>query len=288
MKDFFVKIAEQTTLVLIILGAVLLIFGISGDIEVNGTPWLTLKPAGEIAAIVIGFCFIILGAYLILSETFQSRKKSVASEYSNGFMLPGEAFGPNANVPQIITQASTIYILGYSFVGFLGTFNDSLTKTVINGACVRIMIINPKKQAIKVIQSEVLKSKLKDGIISLEESKSKTAQKVKRFFRSEDDIEGALSHARSIARRSKGVGTGTIEVRLIDWIPSCSMIFLNPEQEDGRLILGIYTPYFNLATENRPHVLLTSKKDARWYKSYLHQFNMLWKESNDNVYDLFA
>jgi len=288
MKEILEKIVEQTTLVLLILGVILFVYGISGEIMIGGNPLVIISPAGRVAVIVIGFCFIGLGSYLILRETLQPRKKSSTSEYSSGLMLPSEAFGPNANVPQIITQASTIYILGYSFVGFLGAFNDSLTKAVINGTCVKIMIINPKKQAIKVIQSEALKSKLKNGIITLEESKSKAAQKVKKIFRSEEDIEGALSYARSIARRSKGVGTGSIEVRLIDWIPSCSMIFLNPEREDGRLILGVYTPYFHLATENRPHVLLTSRKDSHWYKSYLHQFNMLWKESDDNVYDLFA
>jgi len=289
MKDFFVKIAEQTALVLLILGAVLCIFGISGDIRVNNVPWLSIGASGKVASTAIGFSFIILGIYLILRDTLHVKKNEVVPEkYQSGFLLPSEGFGPNPDMTQILTQASTIYILGYSFVGFLGTFNDSLTKAVIGGTCVKIMIINPKKQAIKIIQSEVLKSKLKSGIITLEESKSKAAQKVKKIFRSEEDIEGALSYARSIARRSKGVGTGSIEVRLIDWIPSCSMIFLNPEREDGRLILGIYTPYFNLATENRPHVVLTPKKDSHWYKSYLHQFNTLWKESDENVYDLMA
>jgi hypothetical protein len=135
---------------------------------------------------------------------------------------------------------------------------------------------------------QLVDTTLKNGMITLEESKSKAIQKAKKIFRSREDIEGALSYARSIARRSKGVGAGKIKVRLIDWIPSCSMIFLNPDQKDGRLILGIYTPYFNLATENRPHMVLTAEKDAHWYKSYLHQFKTLWQESDDNVFDLLA
>jgi hypothetical protein len=264
------------------------IFGISGGVEVNGVPWLTLKPAGEIAAIVVGFCFIGFGTYLILRDALQQKKPDASPEKGSGFLLPSEAFGPNTNISETLAQTSTIYILGYSFVGLLGGFNDSLTKAVSNGANVKIVIINPNKQAIKVIEAEVLKSKLKNGTITLEEVKSKAIQKAKKIFRSREDIEGALSYARSIARRSKGVGTGRIEVRLIDWIPSCSMIFLNPDRKDGRLILGIYTPYFNLATENRPHVLLTHEKDTHWYKSYLHQFNTLWEESDDNVCDLFA
>jgi hypothetical protein len=76
-------------------------------------------------------------------------------------LLPSEAFGSNANVSEILAQSSTIFILGYSFTGLLGTFNDSLSKAVSNGANIKIMIIYPNKQAIKVIEAEALKSKLK-------------------------------------------------------------------------------------------------------------------------------
>jgi threonine/homoserine/homoserine lactone efflux protein len=80
VKDFLVKLAEQTALVLIILGATLVISGVSGNIEVMGTPWLKLPPSGEIAAVIIGICFIGFGVYLIVNDRLQRKKQGSSSE----------------------------------------------------------------------------------------------------------------------------------------------------------------------------------------------------------------
>ena len=55
-----------------------------------------------------------------------------------------------------------------------------------------------------------------------------------------ENVNFSLRSAGTIARKSKNSVKGVIELRLIDWIPSCSLIITDPNGEKGRVILGIY------------------------------------------------
>jgi hypothetical protein len=66
---------------------------------------------------------------------------------------------------------------------------------------------------------------------------------------------------------------GRIEVRLLPYLPAFGMYLFDPDTPDGRVYVELYQ---HRSLEPNPCFGLRGERDARWYRFFLRQFEVLW------------
>ena len=257
MKEFFQEIAKQKGIVLIIIGVILLIFGASNGIQI-GQNALSMNPTYQVVIMVVGGLIILLGAILTARENIATSQpqNSLGKEIGSGFLKKLDHFyGESITIKKELAEATQIDIMGYSLISFLLAYSDAIIQAVLKGAKVRMIVINPKGKVIEVMRDLSPKT----GI--------------------QDDIQRSLHSASSIQNKSRASLKGSVEVRLIDWIPSCSLIITDPEKENGLIRIGIFTPHYKSSSDKRAFMKLAPKREKYWFDIYAEQFELLWAEA---------
>lgn len=154
-------------------------------------------------------------------------------------------------------SANRIDLLGYSLSGILYKYHSLIAERVKDGAKVRVLVINPKSHAVDVIKEN-----------SDENS-----------FTFESDLKIALTRMRvanelivSDTKKTKG----SFEVRLISWIPSCTLVIVNAGSGEGKMTVAINSPS-NSQPEDRPYLILDKREHAHWFEYYEKHFDVLWR-----------
>ncbi len=93
--------------------------------------------------------------------------------------------------------------------------------------------------------------------------------------RHERGVQNTIDIAQKIAQNNR---TGNIEIRTIKWIPSCSIVVVDPEKDTSTVMVTLYPAYLPTALDKRHHLYLSKKEDNRWYTEYVDQFENLWRE----------
>lgn len=96
-----------------------------------------------------------------------------------------------------------------------------------------------------------------------------------------ETIERNIRIIAGLATRSS---SGEIEVRVIDYLPPYTIIAFDPERPNGVMFIRLTT--FRVPNERRPTIQLRRTDDEFWYKFFLEQFEMVWKEAE--IIDLLA
>ena len=72
---------------------------------------------------------------------------------------------------------------------------------------------------------------------------------------------------------------GSIKYRLLDYNPGFSLVAIDPNTRNGRLIVEIHG-FHNEATSSRMHIELTRQQSDHWYSYWAEQFNRIWEAAS--------
>jgi len=155
-------------------------------------------------------------------------------------------------------KAHDMWFCGISEINVMGHedyFHEKLNEK--EGVCIRVLVIDPECQAARSAADCTL-----DNLGGIKSDIERTILRVKHII-------------------DKGVGKGSIELRLMEVAPGYSMIIIDPEKPDGQIsveFIGYKTP-----TDKRPHIELIKQRDNYWFNFFLMQYNMLWEKSKERL-----
>lgn len=242
--------------VYLFLTAIAIVFALVGvNYSQDPLQSLVLNLSTEILGAVLVF-FVINRLFLIEDWEMSERLNELADrlEQRSSFLF-GREFRESEKIEQVLKDSSKISLLGYSLVRFIRMFRDTLTEQVFKGAQLRIVVIDPESKAAELIRENLATSEF------------------------QRDIETSLEYIKHIIEQGQERGKGRVEVRSINWIPSCAMIIIDPDKPTGYLSVGIYPPYYELSPQDRAKFKLTPLGDERWYKKYCAQYEQLWHQA---------
>ena len=148
--------------------------------------------------------------------------------------------------------ADEIDLLGYTFVGFIDELRTSILERLRQGARIRILLVDPTTIAGKLMMQQ--------------NPHTKYPCDVRIVLDRYEEIKGQEACA-------------NMELRLLRWIPSCSMVILNGSKESGRMKIGIYPLAYSTRMDERAYFSLARGDDQRWYPVFLAQYNKLWERA---------
>lgn len=161
-----------------------------------------------------------------------------------------------------IKTAKSVWINGYSCAQLFKEFKSEIERALINGTNFKIIITEPHSVAAKMMEERDVHPE-------------RVVVDINYVVSEINAIKGAIS-------KTKNKKAGSIDVKFIDWLPSCSMIFYNPDEKDGEVKIKVYPPFYSTNHFN-PIEMIIDRKNYQDQFDYFHeQYNRLWNRENEN------
>lgn len=165
----------------------------------------------------------------------------------------------NAYIPfsDLISSAQQLYMVGASMVNIYSQWSDYFlsTKIIQHGAVIQTIILDPNSPS----------------IVSVAECMNQSIESIK------NEIESTSLRVSSMMDQQEKFKNGSIELKLMSSNPNYSMILIDPEKPNGKIIVEFVG--YHATLHNRPHIELTKQNDQEWYDHFLQQYYQLWKDS---------
>ena len=158
--------------------------------------------------------------------------------------------------------AKSIWINGYSCAQLFKEFKSEIERALINGTNFKIIITEPNSIATKMM-----------------EKRDVHAERVAVDINYVISEINAIKDVISIMAKNRSVGS--IDVKFIDWLPSCSMIFYNPDEEDGEVKIKVYPPFYSTNHFNPIEMIIDKKNYQDQFAYFREQYNRLWNREID-------
>jgi len=173
------------------------------------------------------------------------------------------AFFEKMPVLDPLIQASTsIDLCGFTLTSTINKQFSNLRERLKDGGHVRVLISEPDSLA---LQMASLRSEDPDEGVYFTKRLAATIQ----------DIE--YLHQTWAEYQPTGKSTkGLLEVRLLPYAPSFSVLVFNGDQPQGKVIVELYAHKTFMETAV---FTLNSQKDGNWYAYFVSQFEVMWKEA---------
>lgn len=91
-----------------------------------------------------------------------------------------------------------------------------------------------------------------------------------------NDLEADIERSRAIFRKMQA--WGKLEYRLLPYSPGFSLVIINPDDRDGRLIVELFG-YKNELITDRMHITIRRADSPRWFDHWTAQFRTMWEQS---------
>lgn len=162
-------------------------------------------------------------------------------------LLDRQSFDP---FREFIRDAKTLWIYGPSAVNVLRDASDIKREVLDRGGNVRVLLQDPEE----VSGMDILNRQL-DKIFVLE-----------------DAIKTSL---RTLETMSTWPTPGKVEYGVVAYSPGFSLVVVDPDGRDGRLIIEFYG-YQNQDIVDRMHIVITRQQSQYWFEYWAKQFNVMW------------
>jgi hypothetical protein len=150
-----------------------------------------------------------------------------------------------------LRAADDIRLVGVTLSRTVRDLVGVLDRRLRTGAVLRIVVIDPDSSAPVEAVARTL------GVTSPEFYRPRVASTM--------DILSALATLPGTA--------GRIEVRLLPFVPTFGMYLIDPSSAQGRIYVELYQ---HRSLEPNPCFALHADRDARWYRFFVQQFDILW------------
>jgi hypothetical protein len=143
----------------------------------------------------------------------------------------------------------SLFRLSSEYIGFF-------EEKVKEGCRFKFLLLNPDCSAAKLIAEnivyevdsyEVYKNNINNAIANLKALKTKFPEK--------------------------------IHIKITDFIPSYSLFICDPDNDQGNIMVELYTPA--VTTRQRPHLILLKGREPGWFKFFCGQFESIWNNSSN-------
>ena len=162
-------------------------------------------------------------------------------------------------------NSTTTYLWGLNFTRTIPLLLDSIENSLMQGHNIKILMIQPSSCSSSMA-----------GLRSINQ-KEETISSV------------IISNIEHLSKIQDKKYEGKLEVKLIDYLPSTTIIAFNANTANGLMYLRLQT--FRVQNERRPTFKLLKKDNKVWFTFYINQFKSAWevaeyyKEPNINNLD---
>ncbi len=72
---------------------------------------------------------------------------------------------------------------------------------------------------------------------------------------------------------------GKIDYRLLDYSPGFSIVVVDPDGKDGRLVIEFFG-YHNDLINDRMHLQIERRSSQYWFEYWAKQYQMMWESGS--------
>lgn len=180
-------------------------------------------------------------------------------EVANGANGRVKYFQMSAITQPLIFARSSPVSLDVTAVSGFGFFyySQTIEQFLAHGCSIRVLPVKDNGRAVELISDIAGKIEIGDSIRS---SKQKAAR------------------IRDRARAERL--SGTLEVREIDWLPSCALVIFDSGSTNPVGWVGTYTPDFSTSSREKWFVELNYRDNKAALDFHINQFERLWAQSH--------
>jgi len=91
------------------------------------------------------------------------------------------------------------------------------------------------------------------------------------------DLKNSMTMSLDLLKRMKG--WGKVELRVLPYSPGFSLVVVDPDARDGRVIVEFFGYRNELITE-RMHIDITRQQSQHWFEYWAAQFQKMWDEGS--------
>ncbi|MBN2006472.1 MAG: hypothetical protein JXA21_24180 [Anaerolineae bacterium] len=154
-----------------------------------------------------------------------------------------------------LKECKEMRVLGRDCIGLLNQYTNQIIEKTLDGGCFRFLIADPND------------AKLMDVIATSSVLRSSGTERAQ-------VIQQALKILEDIVKKGK---KGSVEVKLINWVPTNSYVIVDPKKECGQMLVEPFG--FKITSAQRRHMVLSRETDGQSYVFHLDQFEEMWKEA---------
>ena len=250
MADISEALLKRSSILLIILGAIMVVIAVAGNISVSTFALSITSLIGQIIVGVIGFALIGLGTYLELMQTSFTSRKDVEKKVGDATSFFIGDFPKQLETD--FESAQEVWVFGRTVRQFIqyATIEQKLQK----GHIVKVLIIHPDSVALSMAES---------------------------FVHGRVDVDERRLNATSILKdlcQLKTIYPKKLEIRTTDILVSHRVVAINPLSDSGALYMHYY-PY-KPETNRVPKYILTSK-NGYWYNFFKQELLSIWESGKE-------
>jgi hypothetical protein len=169
-----------------------------------------------------------------------------------GVVSADEFLSPSTSGLDVDLRGATdIRLVGVSLSRTIRNNIDALEQRLARGAHVRIALIEPGSEAV------------------LEAARRSTIPDTPEIF--ENRLRPTVDLLRQLAAGPSA--SGKLEVRFLTFVPVFGLTLVDPDEADGLIHVDIYA---HRSAGAEPVLRLNPRRDPRWYRHFLHEFNRIW------------
>ncbi|MBC8098580.1 MAG: hypothetical protein H7Y11_04000 [Armatimonadetes bacterium] len=159
-----------------------------------------------------------------------------------------QAYG---KLSDFIAGADTLWVYGASAVNVVRNIADIKREVLDRGGTVQVLLQDPQQTA----SVDILYRQL---------------DKVHDLLRDIQDVENTLRRVREMPMR------GQLEYRFLPYSPGFSLMIVDPDGKDGRLVVEFYG-YTNEIISDRMHIEIHRSQSQHWFEYWERQFRVMWE-----------
>lgn len=163
------------------------------------------------------------------------------------------------NLEHWLRSAKTVDLLGYNLKSLLQVSRAPIADAVARGAVVRVVLV--------------------DFVAPLSETFREHSNRPHLLLA---DWVTSLEHIRDVQQllHEKPKVIGRFEVKVTNWIPSCSLIVVNANEDDGIAKIGVNSIVFRQPLANRLTFVLNRSDDPGVFDHFVQGFDLLWERDS--------
>jgi Ca2+/Na+ antiporter len=186
-------------------------------------------------------------ALLVLKSATQERRRIDLDDV----LQDRQDFRP---LREFIRGGRTLWVYGASAVNVIRSADEIKTEILDRGGELRVLMQDPNEIASLTILEQQL-----DKI---------------------HDLRGDIQQVHdTLGRLLRVAGQARIEHRLLPYSPGFSMIIVDPEGRDGRLVVEFYG-YSNEQIKERMHIEIHRDNSQHWFDYWKHQYEVMWDSAH--------
>jgi hypothetical protein len=252
-------------LIIVITSIALLLWGY--DPEVDSPQGLAVNLATELFSVAFVF-FLVDYIFTIGDWDLSERVTQLVDRLQQTAVSASIFFQMSPDLEPYIRQAQQIDLCGVTLSTTINKKFVSLRQQIMEGANVRILIIG---ETLPILTMAAQRS----------EDAGNTSYYRKRLATALDDIIYLQRNVTEASRNQEKTAhsIGSLQIRVLSYAPSFSIISFDPDQKQGIAFVEIYPHHTGY--NNTPQFQLTPEKDGEWYQYFTNQFEAMWQSATE-------